>query len=70
MYLSGTSMSASPIPIFGSPCSGPDCSSVIRALERGLDRLRQVGCCNHFYIGMQYLISGTLGGSLGTAVSQ
>ena len=43
MYLSGTSMSASPIPIFGSPCSGPDCSSVIRALKLGLDRLRQVG---------------------------
>ncbi len=36
MYLSGTSMSASPIPIFGSPCSGPDCSSVIRARELGL----------------------------------
>jgi len=26
--------------------------------------------CNHSYIGMQYLISGTIGGSLGTAVSQ
>ena len=52
MYLSGTSMSASPIPIFGSPCSGPDCSSVIRALELGLDRLRQVG----FYLLLSVLI--------------
>jgi cytochrome c oxidase subunit 1 len=26
--------------------------------------------CNHSYIGMQYLISASIGGSLGTAVSQ
>ena len=40
MYLSGTSMSASPIPIFGSPCSGPDCSSSDQGTRAGFRPLK------------------------------